>query len=75
MAKESWEPPRRCYIDENKERIQREARERIPYLLEHGTEEEFVEYVKSWKKGQMSKEQLQEWIRLFHAYRAEKRGL
>lgn len=68
-------PPRSKHIDEEKLRIQREARQRIPYLLEHGSEEEFVAYVKSWKKGKISREDLKEWIKLFHACRAEKRGL
>ena len=74
MAKRNW-PPSRKYIDENLVRVQKEARERMAYLLEHGTEEEFVEAVKQWLGKDIKPEDLKRWIMQFHASRAEKRGL
>lgn len=40
---------RKSYIDANKVRVQREARDKIQGLLEYGSEEDFIEAVKSWK--------------------------
>ena len=70
-----WEPPNRKYIDKNLVRVQREARQRMEYLLEHGTEEEFVAAVKQWLGEKLTRERLQHCIKQFHASRAEKRGL
>ena len=61
-------------IDQEKTRVEREARHIISDLLENGDEDKFVEYLKGWKP-EMKPEQLQEWIMLFRAYHAEKRGV
>ena len=75
MAKGYSEPPKRKYIDENLVRVQREAKERMAYLLEHGTEEEFVAALKAWLGENLKPERMQRCVKQFHALRAEKRGL
>lgn len=66
------------YIDENKVRVRREARAKILELVELGHEAEpaFVEAIKKWMPD-MTKEELQERIKQFHASVSEKqqRGL
>jgi hypothetical protein len=64
----------KSYIDANKVRIQREAQSKIRDLLEYGSEEDFIEALKSWKKDISSKE-LVEFVNLYRAARIEKRGL
>jgi hypothetical protein len=65
---------RKTYIDENKVRVEREAREKLPDILEYGTESDFVEAVKAWKEN-IPPDELKDWIRLFHVCVREKRGL
>ena len=67
-------PQSRTYIDENKARVQREAKEKLSEILVYGTETDFVAAVKAWKKD-IHPEELQEWIKLFRACVREKRGL
>ena len=67
--------PRKTYIDQNLVRVQREARARMEYMLEHGSEAEFVEALKRWMGEKLTPELLKHCIRQFHASRAEKRGL
>ena len=62
------------YIDANKVRIQREARDKIRDLLDYGSEEDFIQALKSWKKD-MLPEELAEFVNLYRAARIEKRGL
>jgi len=75
MTERYGHPTKKKYIDENLVRVQREARQRMTYLLEHGTEEEFVEALKQWLGKATTPERLQRAIMQFHACRAEKRGL
>jgi formiminotetrahydrofolate cyclodeaminase len=66
------------YIDENKVRVQREARAKILELVElgHEAESQFVEAIKKWMPD-MTKEELQARITQFHASVSERqqRGL
>jgi len=62
------------YIDRNKLRVLREAREKLAELLDYGTEEDFVAAVKAWKPD-ATPDELKDWIRRFHSARREKRGL
>lgn len=62
------------YIDRNKLRVLREAREKLAELVDYGTEEDFVAAVKAWKPG-VTPGELKDWIRRFHSARSEKRGL
>lgn len=61
------------YIDENKIRIKREVARRTMELVEagHEAEPQFVEAVKSWYPN-ISKEELQERIKRFHACVSER---
>ena len=61
-------------LDPEKLRILRDAEAQIQGLLEYGDAEDFVRAVKAWKKD-LSPEELRRLISLFHAARAEKRGL
>ena len=73
MTKRSW-PPKRDYYDEERLRAISEIRRALPDLLEYGTEDDFVELVKKWRKD-ITPEELMEWIKLFRACVNEKRGL
>lgn len=69
-----WKPPKSERTDAEALRRKKELAEKIPFLLEYGTEEEFVAEVKRFKPD-VGKEELKDWITRFHAARREKRGL
>jgi hypothetical protein len=64
----------RDYYDEERLRAIAEIRKALPDLLEYGTEDDFVELIKKWRKD-ITSEELTDWIRLFRASVREKRGL
>ena len=64
----------KSYIDENKIRVKREAQSKIKDLLEYGSEDDFIEALKAWKKD-ISPKELQEFVNLYRIARIEKRGL
>ncbi len=74
MVKKRFWRGERKHIDENLIRVKKEAREKLAFILQHGDENDFVEAIKSWKED-ITPEELQEWIMLFHDCRDEKRGL
>lgn len=74
MAKGRWTPPKSERTDADALRRKKELAEKLPLLLENGSEEEFVAEVKRFKPD-VSKEELKAWITRFHAVRREKRGL
>lgn len=74
MAKKRPLRGEKKHIDENLVRVKREAREKLNFILQYGDEDDFVKAVKSWKED-ITAEELQEWIMLFHDCRDEKRGL
>jgi hypothetical protein len=52
-------------IDErNKQRIKREARDKLPFLIEFGNETDIVAYAKRWNPS-LSSEELENIIKLF----------
>jgi len=56
------------YRDENKMRVRAEQLETLRRIIHEGRHEaepEYVESIKAWKPD-ISKEELQEWIRQFH---------
>ncbi len=65
---------KRDYYDEEKLRAIAEICKGLPDILEYGTEDDFVELVKKWRKG-IAPEDLADWIKLFRASVREKRGL
>jgi hypothetical protein len=67
-------PRRRDYYDEERLRAIAEIRRALPDILEYGTENDFVELVKKWRKD-IPADELRDWIRLFRASVREKRGL
>ena len=69
-----WKPPRSERTDTEALRRKKELAEKLPFLLEYGTEEEFVAEVKRFKPD-VGKEELKAWIMRFHDARREKRGL
>lgn len=69
-----FERPKRGYYDEERLKAIAEIRKALPDILEYGTEEDFVELVKKWRK-EISAEELTDWIKLFRASVREKRGL
>jgi hypothetical protein len=65
---------KRDYYDEERLKAIAEIRRALPDLLEYGTEDDFVQLVKQWRKN-VTPEELANWIRLFRASVREKRGL
>jgi hypothetical protein len=65
---------KRDYYDEEKLQAIAEIRRALPDILEYGTEDDFVELVKKWRKG-IAPQDLADWIKLFRASVREKRGL
>jgi len=62
------------HIDPEKIAIKRDADEKLPGLLDYGDEEDFVRAVKAWRED-LTPDELKRLIGIFHAVRAEKRGL
>ena len=52
-------------VDDVKERRKREARNKIPFLLEFGNEADIIAYTKRWNPS-VTVEQLDRVVRLFH---------
>jgi hypothetical protein len=69
-----WKPPKSERTDAEAVRREQRSLEDLSEILEYGTEEAFVAYLKLHKPG-IGKEELQEAIRQFHVYAREKRGL
>ena len=69
-----WKPPKSDRTDAEAVRRKRELAEKLPFLVEHGTEDEFVAEVKRFRPD-VGKEELRALITRFHAARREKRGL
>lgn len=67
-------PTRRDYYDEERLKAIAEIRRALPEILEYGTEDDFVELIKKWRK-EVTPAELTEWIKLFRASVREKRGL
>jgi len=65
---------KRDYYDQERLKAIAEIRKALPDILEYGTEEDFVELVKKWRK-EISADELTDWIKLFRASVREKRGL
>jgi hypothetical protein len=72
--KSSWKPPREDRIDAEAVRREQRYLQDLQNILEYGTEDDFVAFLKLNKPG-IKKEELQALIRQFHAYVREKRGL
>jgi len=71
--KSRWKPPKSERTDAEAERREQRSLEDLSEILEYGTEEDFVVYLKKHKPD-IGKEELQEAIRQFHVYAREKRG-
>ncbi|HTS38729.1 MAG TPA: hypothetical protein VMH04_23855 [Candidatus Solibacter sp.] len=69
-----WKPPKEDRIDAEAVRRERRSQEDLSEILEYGTEDDFVAYLKLHKPG-IKKEELREAIRQFYVYAREKRGL
>ena len=52
--------------DDVKDRRKREARSKIPFLLEFGNESDIIAYAKRWNPS-LSEEQIERVVRLYHA--------
>ncbi|MGA2905222.1 MAG: hypothetical protein ABSD98_15440 [Candidatus Korobacteraceae bacterium] len=65
---------KRDYYDPERLKAIAEIRRALPEILEYGTEDDFVQLVKKWRKN-VAPEELTDWIRLFRASAREKRGL
>jgi hypothetical protein len=68
-VKKSRRDPSVNYIDENKIRVRAEQLETLKRIIHEGrheAESEYVEAIKAWKPD-ISKEELQERIKQFHA--------
>lgn len=74
MTKGRWKPPKSERTDAEALRRKKELAEKLAFLVEFGTEEEFVAEVKKFKTH-AGQEELRAWITRFHAARREKRGL
>lgn len=66
-----WWPRTHKYIDENKERIKRQARKEIPFLLAFGNEQDVIEKAKIWNPA-ITPEQLEVVIKRFRAAKFER---
>jgi len=73
MAKRS-DPAKRDYYDQERLKAIAEICRILPEILEYGTEDDFVQLVKKWRKN-VAPEELTDWVRLFRASVREKRGL
>ncbi|MFZ0314832.1 MAG: hypothetical protein WAL85_19170 [Candidatus Korobacteraceae bacterium] len=73
MARQ-YGPTKRDYYDQERLKAIAEIRRALPEILEYGTEDDFVQLVKKWRKN-VTPEELTDWIRLFRASVREKRGL
>ena len=71
MTKKRYWRGKRSYIDDNAERIAREAEAEVPFIVEFLTEQELVEKVKAWNPN-VTPEELKEAIRLFYAAKTER---
>jgi len=69
-----WKPPTEDRTDAELVRRKRELAEKLAFLVEFGTDDEFVAEVKKFKPD-VGKEELKGWIMRFHDARREKRGL
>ena len=72
--KTRWKPPKEDRTDAETIRRKKELAEKLAFVVEYGTEEEFVAAVKEFKPD-VGKEELKLWIMRFHDARREKRGL
>jgi hypothetical protein len=71
MTKKRYWRGKRSYIDDNAERIAREAEAEVPFIDECLTEQELVEMVKAWNPN-ITPEELKEAIRLSCAAKTER---
>lgn len=69
-----WKPPKSERTDPEAVRREQRYQQDLRDILECGTEEDFVAFLKL-NKPDLQKEELQELIRQFHSYAREKRGL
>jgi undecaprenyl pyrophosphate synthase len=69
-----WKPPKSEQTDAEVLRRKKELAEKLAFAVEYGTEDEFVAAVKEFKPD-VGKEDLKDWIKLYHAARRAKRGL
>jgi hypothetical protein len=69
-----WKPPKSERTDAELLRQKKELAENLDFAVEYGTEDEFVAAVKEFKPD-AGKEELKNWIKLYHAARRAKRGL
>jgi hypothetical protein len=69
-----WKPPKSERTDAEAIRREQRSQRDLSDILEYGTEDDFVAYLKLHKPG-IEKEELQELIKQFYVYAREKRGL
>jgi hypothetical protein len=69
-----WKPPKEQRTDARAIRRKKELAEKLADAVEYGTEEDFVDAVKTFKPD-VGQEELKAWIMRFHDARREKRGL
>jgi hypothetical protein len=69
-----WKPPKAERMDMDAVRRKQQHQQDMSDILEFGTEEDFVAFLKLEKPG-IGKEELRQLIMQFHAYAREKRGL
>jgi len=69
-----WKPLKSERTDAEAIRREQQSQRDLSDILEYGTEEDFVAYLKLHKPG-IGKEELQDLTKQFHAYAREKRGL
>lgn len=69
-----WKPPKEERVDLDAVRREEEFRRKLRDVLEYGTEDDFVEVLKSYKP-EIGKEELLTSIMQFRVYVREKRAL
>jgi hypothetical protein len=69
-----WKPPKEQRIDTDAVRRERQFREDLREILDHGTEEDFVGLLKA-HRPEIKPEELRMAIMQFRVYLREKRGL
>ncbi len=69
-----WKPPKSERTDAEAVRRERRYQEDMSDILEYGTEDDFIAFLKL-NRPDLGKEELQELVRQFHSYAREKRGL
>ncbi|HEY6766743.1 MAG TPA: hypothetical protein VI386_18430 [Candidatus Sulfotelmatobacter sp.] len=69
-----WKPPKGDRVDLESVRRDEEFKRELGHVLEYGTEDDFVDVLKSYKPN-MGKEELKNSIMQFRVFVREKRGL